>query len=287
MAQQPDTSIFTYPIQMDEVTVAAARGGWDVQAFIRRVKTDTTFEKAFRTLHLVNYTAVNDIAFYNKKGMTEAVMHSETRQTVKNRCRTMEVLSKGHTGNYYKKNGEPRHFTAELYEHLFFTKGTICNENNNMQDPEPRGAGSLEKAKYLLKQLIFSPGSKVSGVPLMGNRASVFEPGIAKKYDFRLSSTDVRGIECWAFAAIPKAGEAGSVAFRELTTWFRKSDYAIVARTYNLAYDAIVYDFDVNIRVDCTEVRGQLLPKRMEFDGTWHVSTQGRETSKFVGIFSY
>jgi hypothetical protein len=52
-AQLKDTTVFAFPIQMDEFVLKASREGWNVDEFINRVKTDTTFYKAFKTLHLV------------------------------------------------------------------------------------------------------------------------------------------------------------------------------------------------------------------------------------------
>ena len=46
-ASAQDTSIFKYPIKMDEVVISAARDGWDIDGFIKRVQNDTTFYKAF------------------------------------------------------------------------------------------------------------------------------------------------------------------------------------------------------------------------------------------------
>ncbi len=39
----------------------------NVPSFINRVKNDTTFYKAFRTLRIVGYTALNDIRMVDKR----------------------------------------------------------------------------------------------------------------------------------------------------------------------------------------------------------------------------
>ena len=39
----------------------------NVPSFIERVKNDTTFYKAFRNLHILNYTAINDIRMVDKR----------------------------------------------------------------------------------------------------------------------------------------------------------------------------------------------------------------------------
>ena len=287
-AQQPDTSIFKFPIQMDAVVVKAARGGWDVNAFIRRAKTDTTFYKAFRSMRLVPYTATNDIKIYDKKGKVSASLYSRTKQNVAGGCRTMQVLEEKVTGNFYKRNKDYRYYTAELYAYLFFTKGKICGENDRVAGAlQERGKGQIEKSKYQLKQLIFNPGSRIAGVPLMGDKAAIFEPQVAKLYDFKLSSEEYNGVECYVFKAIPKKGKEGDVVYDELSTWFRKSDYAILARDYSLSYKTMVYDFNVKMKVRTTQVGGKLLPSTIDYDGNWHVFSQDRERVKFRTVLNY
>ncbi|RYD56292.1 MAG: hypothetical protein EOP56_13240 [Sphingobacteriales bacterium] len=287
-AQYQDTSVFAYPIQMDDVVVTAARGGWDVAAFIRRVQTDTTFFKSFKTLRVKSFTAHNDIRVYDSKGRVDASLVSNTRTNAANGCRTMDVLDEKTTGDFYKRNGEYKYYTADLYAYLFFTKGRICNQNdivgNTMQE---RGKGQLEKSKYQLKQLIFNPGSKIDGIPFMGDKAAIFEPDQAKKYDFKLNSEEYNGVECYVFKAIPKADYADDVVYNELSTWFRKSDYSIVARDYSLSYKTLAYDFDVRMQVRTKLLGDRLVPTNISYDGNWHVFGKKRERVKFTTTLSY
>jgi hypothetical protein len=287
-AQVPkDSSIFKLPISMDEVVVKAVRGGWDVAGFIKRVKTDTTFYKAFRSLHLVSYNATNDIKVYNDKGNVKASYYSKTRQNVVNGCRTMQVLEEKTTGDFFKGKRQYRYYTAELYGYLFFTNGKVCGENDIVAGAlNQQGKGSLEKSKYRLKQLMFNPGSKVAGVPFMGDKAAIFEPGIAKMYEFKLSSEEYNGEDCYVFKAIPKKEYERDVVYNEFTTWFRKTDYAILARDYSLSYNTMIYDFNVKMKVRMQEVEKRLLPARIEYDGNWHVFTKNRERVKFTAIIN-
>jgi hypothetical protein len=283
-----DTSIFKYPIQMDEVVISAARGGWDVQGFIRRVQNDTTFYKAFKSMRVTSYVATNDIRMHNKKGKVNASLYSLTKQKAWNGCRAMETLQEKVTGNFYKRNKEYRYYTAELYAYLFFTKDTLCNQSDIVGDALGEAeSGRIGKHKYKLKQLIFNPGSKVAGVPLMGDKAAIFEPDVAKMYDFKLASEEYGGEECYVFKAIPKAEYKSDVVYNYLATWFRKSDYSIVARDYSLSYSTLAYDFDVQMKVRMQQVGGKLLPVKIEYDGNWHVLTQDRERVKFITTIVY
>jgi len=283
-----DTSIFKFPIAMDEVVISAAREGWDVQGFIKRVQNDTTFYKAFKSMRIMSYNATNDIRVYNKREKVTASLYSLTRQKAWNGCRTMDVLQEQVTGNFYKRNKEYRYYTAELYAYLFFTEDTLCGQSDIIGDVSgEKETGTIARQKQKLKQLIFNPGSKVAGVPFMGDKAAIFEPDIAKMYDFKLASEEYDGEECYVFKAIPKPEYKTDVVYNYLATWFRKSDYSIVARDYSLSYSTLAYDFDVVMKVRTKEQQGKLLPTRIEYDGNWHVFTQKRERVKFITTIVY
>lgn len=286
-AQRKDTSVFSQPIKMDDVVVSAVRKGFDVQGFIRRVKNDTTFYKAFRSLHIVSYSAVNDIRVYDKKAKIKASLYSKTRQSVSKGCRTMQVLEEKVTGDFYNRKRQYNYYTAELYAYLFFTTGKKCGEDDIVAGVLTKtGTGTNESNSYKLKQLMFNPGGKVKGIPLMGDKSAIFDPTIAKMYDFKLSSDDYNGEECYVFRAIPKKQYADDVVYNDFTTWFRKSDYTIVARDYSLSYKTLVYDFDVRMKVRMTHTGNKMLPAYIEYDGNWHVFTKGRERVKFVTTIS-
>jgi len=288
LSQTKDTSIFALPIQLDEYTLQASRSGWDIAGFIQRIKTDTTFYKAFRTLRIVPYTATNDIRILGKDNAVTASLYSRTKQNISKGCRSMQVLEEKTTGDFYNSKRGYNYYTAELYAYLFFTPKPVCGENNVVAGTEnQKGKGEMEKRKWQLKQLIFNPGSKVAGVPFAGNKAAIFEPDIARMYDFKLMLVEYEGEDCYLFTAVPKKEYKNDVVYNELSTWFRKSDYAIVARDYALSYKTWVYDFDVRMKVRLKEVNGQLLPFRISYGGNWHVATKQRERAQFTTVLNY
>jgi hypothetical protein len=287
-AQRTDSSIFALPVQMDEVTITAARSGWDVAGFIRRVQTDTTFYKAFRSLHLVPYTGRHQVQIFDRRGRLQASLNRRDRQLVSGRCRTMEVIHEQSTGNYFRRNGQPRYYTAQLYASVFFIEKPVCGETDIVKGAlEQRGKGRMEQHKAQLKQLIFNPGTDIQGVPFMGRKAAIFDPEVSNMYDFKLSSVEYGGEACYLFEAVPKAQYAGDVVYNQLATWFRKTDYSIVARDYALSFKTLLYDFDVRMQVRLTRVGGRLLPTRITYDGNWHVATQDRERVRFEAEFVY
>jgi hypothetical protein len=289
-AQVLDTNTYFAPILIDEVIIKASDNGFDIKDFIERIKNDTTFYKAFRSMHLATYNAENNIKVFEKKSdKVKASLVSETKQIYRNGCRTMNVLEEKTTGDFYNKKKEYNYYTAELYASLFFTKGKVCGENNivkgRLEDNDSKG--SLEKNKARLKQLMFNPGSKISGIPLMGNRSAIFDPEIAKMYDFRLAVEDKNGTPCYLFEAKPKKEYVGDVVYKQFKTWFRQSDYSIVARDYALSYNTVAYDFDVVIHVDLQQVGNTLLPSYISYRGNWFAFTKGRERVAFTAKFDY
>lgn len=285
-AQRYDTvSVFNIPVQIDEVVV---KSGWDITSFIRRVQTDTTFYKAFRTMRLVPYRATNDIKVHGKARELVASLYSKTRQEIRHGCRTMAVEEEKTTGNFYTPAHKYNYYTADLYAYLFFTKDSVCGENDIVKGAlVDKGKGKMEKSKYQLKQLIFNPGSKIEGIPMMGDKAAIFDPDQAKKYDFKILVDLFQGTPCYVFKITPKKGQEKNVVYNELTTWFRKTDYSILARNYSLSYHTILYDFDVIMKVKTIQIAGRLLPSEINYNGNWHVLTQKRERVIFNTIINY
>jgi hypothetical protein len=284
-AQKADTSAYIQSVQLDSFVV---RSGFDINAFIRRVKNDTTFYKAFRSMHLVPYTAINDIKAYGNDNDVIASLFSKTTQTISNHCRTTKAQEQQVTGNFFKRNGEYNYYTAGLYAYLFFAEKPVCGENDVVAGAlEYKESGQMGKSKYQLKQLIFNPGAKVSGVPFMGDRASIFDEREAEKYDFKISQDNYDGQECLVFHITPKKGYESKALYNELTTWFRRSDYSIVARDYSLSYSTFLYDFDVHMKVRTKQINGKLLPVHIDYDGNWHVFTKKREKVKFSADIVY
>ncbi len=279
-AQRYDTgSIFRVPVQLDSYVV---KSGFDVSAFIRRMRADTTFFKAFKNMRFVPYAAINDIQVYGSNNKPIATLHSKTKQVYEQKCRSTKVMEEHATGDFYKKNGEYRYYTAELYAYLFFAAKPVCNETDIVATAlNTRGKGQMEKSKFELKQLIFNPGAPVRGVPLMGDRESIFEQDEAEKYSFRITRESYEGQQCFVFRITPKKGYERKTLYNELTTWFRQNDYSIIARDYALSYSTLIYDFDVRMSVRTANIGGKLYPTRIGYDGNWHILTKKRERVKF------
>ena len=280
-----DTRNVSRMITLSEVVV---RTGLDVKSFLQRVKNDTTFYKAFRTLHILGFTSLNDIRMMNKDGTVKASLQSKTRQNVAIGCRTMDVLEEKTTGNIYDDDHDWNYYTAEMYAGLFFTKGKICGENNIVKGTEltTKSKSGIEKHKEQLKMLFFNPGKKIPGIPFIGNKINVFDPDVAKYYDFNIDFDEYNGELCYVFNVKVKSDLSSSdkneIVIDNMTSWFNSKTMEIVGRTYDLSYDAGVYDFDVHMEVQMTHFENYLVPKTIYYNGNWDAMFKKRERGVFT-----
>jgi hypothetical protein len=256
----------------------------DVASFIERVKKDTTFYKAFRNLRIIGYTALNDIRMLDKKGNTQASLRSKTRQIRTQNCRRMEVLEQTHSGDIFDEKGNFNYYTAQMYAGLFFTKDSVCGENNIVKGHEfsTNGLSGMEKHKEQLKMLFFNPGKKINGLPFISNKTPVFDESMADKYDMAIDFRDYNNQPCYVFTINVKDDKKSGVVINEMTTWFSEKTFEIVARNYSLSYDAGVYDFKVNMEVKMTKVGNLLVPALLSYNGNWKAIFKKRERGVFT-----
>lgn len=271
-------------VTLTEVTV---RTDINVAKFIQRVKEDTTFYKAFRSLHLVGFTSLNDIRLRDRKNKVIASLQSKTIQEREQNCRTMEIENEKVTGDFYDKNKNYNYYTAELYAGLFFTKGKVCGETNIVKgiDLDPKSQKGIEKRKQQLKMLFFNPGKKIPGIPLMGDKIDIFDPERAKYYDFLIDYDEYAGEPCYIFSIKAKpdlGGKKDKIVIDSMITWFHPKTMEVLARKYDMSYDAGVYDFNVHMEVEMTRFGKYLLPKTLRYIGTWDVAFKKRERGVFT-----
>lgn len=271
-------------VNLSEVVI---RSDLNVAMFMKRVKEDTTFYKAFRSLHLVGFTSLNDIRIYDKKGRQKASLQSKTVQHRSARCRNMKVLEEKTTGDFYD-HGNYNYYTAQLYAGLFFTRDTICGETNIVKGIEfsTRSKKGIDKHKEQLKMLFFNPGKKIAGIPFIGDKIDIFDPERAALYDFSIDITTYEGQSCYLFTIRAKEGLRGGkkdkIVIDNMVTWFNAKTMEIMARNYNLSYNAGVYDFDVHMEVELTKFGQYLLPKTLRYKGVWDVMFKKRENAVFT-----
>lgn len=287
-AQQEDSLDTERLAKMVTLSEVMLRTDINVARFINQVKNDTTFYKAFRNLHLLGFTAWNDIRVKDKKGKIKASLQSKTKQLRSNGCRSMQVLDENSTGDFYAKDSSFNYYTAELYAGLFFTKGLLCGETNIVKgiDFNPRSVSGMEKRKQQLKMLFFNPGKKISGTPFIGDKIDIFDPDRAQYYDFLIDYGDYEGQPCYIFLIKVKNDlgevENNKIVIDSMITWFSAKTMEVMARNYDMSYDAGVYDFDVHMEVQMTKFGNYLVPRLLRYIGNWDVILKKRERGFFT-----
>jgi hypothetical protein len=268
------------------LTEVVVRNNFDYKTLLNQIKEDTTFYKAFRSLHILGFSSYNDIKMLDKNGGVKASLFSKTRQNRVNGCRTMDLLEERVTGDFYDRKKDYNYMTPELYAGLFFTKGTVCGENNivkgrNLLTSDKKGT---EKHKEQLKMLFFNPGKKIPGIPFIGSKLDLYDESAHELYDYRLDIQEFHGTLSYVFSIVPKEDKVKSdrIVVDRMETWFDMKTLEVQARNYSLSYKAGVYDFDVSMEVEMTKFEGITVPKILRYKGDWDVIFKKRERAVFT-----
>jgi hypothetical protein len=283
---QDTTVVFeNQKITLPEVFV---HNNMDYLNILQRIKNDTTFYKAFRNLHLIEFSSYNNIRILNKTADTKASWYSKTIQRRQSGCRTMEITEQQTTGNFFNRKGNYNYITGEMYASIFLTKGQVCGENNIVTGKTFNTSDKSGIAKHMeqLKMLFFNPGKRIPGIPFIGDKLDLYDDRAHKLYDYKLQFTDYKGGFAYVFTIKPKE-DLGSfkrddIVVDEMTTWFDYKTLEVLARNYVLSYNAGVYDFDVNMQVEMTRVGELLVPQTLRYKGNFGVVFKKREKGEFT-----
>lgn len=255
---------------------------------LRRIKNDTSFYKAFKTLRVVNYHSDNHIEVYNKKGKVKASYQSQADQIRQGGCRTTRILQQKTTGDFLDRKGNYNYTIGDLFAGLFFAKGKVCGETNIVaghMNFETSGLSGIEKKKEQLKMLFFNPGKKIPGIPFIGDKLDLYDKEALKKYNYRLDTVTYGESHGYEFTITPKPGARG-VVIDYMRTIFDAETMDVLYRSYSLSYKAGVYDFDVKMQVKLGVRNGQLVPVDLHYKGNWSVLFKGRERASFSASLS-
>lgn len=264
------------------------RNHMDYESLLRRIQNDTTFYKAFRNLHVIEFSSYNDIRMLDKNNNVQAGYYSKTHQVRQNNCRSTRILEQKTTGDFFDNKGNLNYATGEMYASIFLTKGSICGENNivaghNFTTSDKSG---MEKHKEQLKMLFFNPGRKIPGIPFIGNKLDLYDEHAHKLYNYTLDYDTYKGNYAYVFSIKPKNNigffNRGDIVVDEMTTWFDAKTMDVIARTYSLSYKAGLYDFNVSMQVDMTHIGDLLVPETMRYKGNFSAITKKRERGEFT-----
>ncbi|MBK8520452.1 MAG: hypothetical protein IPL54_06070 [Chitinophagaceae bacterium] len=283
-AQQKIDSTVTVGKKSITLSKVVVNNKLNIPAFISRIKNDTSFYKAFRNLRILSFTAINDIRMNDGNGTMKAGLRSTTKQFRNNNCRTMQTIDEQVTGDMYDENRQLNYYTAKMYASLFFTKDTICGEDNIVTGMEFSTAGKtgMEKNKEQLKMLFFNPGKRINGLPFISNKTAIYDVEMADKYNMSIDIDMYKSQSCYIFTQKVKPENKDDVIVDEMTTWFNEETFEVVARNYSLSYKAGVYDFKVQMEVVMTKYGEYLVPSLIRYIGNWKAIFKPRERGVFT-----
>lgn len=279
-------------VQLDSVMVEAVKGGFNVDDFIELVKNDSSFYQSFKNLHVYPFRFKTSLVVLNTRDKEKASLYREATHHVNENREWTQIDKETTTGNIYKKNGSFTYYTAELLDYTFFSKDTgyVTNKstrNKNDKRKEEENNDNYER----LKTLIFNPGSKVEGVPLIGNKMAIFDEDMSPYYDYFINAENYQDtIKCYKFICRAKQNEqlktSKKAVIKELISWFDRKTFAIVKRKYVLAYSSVFFDFDVTMEVNLTQLNGVLVPVYNSYSGSWDIPFRKPEIVGFTMQFS-
>ncbi len=271
-------------IYLDSVVVTASKKGFDVDDFIRMVTTDNTFYRAFKNLRFADYYFKNNIKFYKKNGLLKASYKSINHQKFEDNCRSMEVNEQIENKNFYKGNNKNKFYTAKMYERIFYTQGTICNEDTTVStDFFTKSQDKIEEYISELKKFVFSPGQEVD-VPFIGKKMQIFSSKMSKYYTFSIQHIKYQDtLPCYLFSAVvkPEFEDRNKTIIKYLHTYFAKNSLQIIARKYHLSYKNFFYDFDVKMDVRLKKKKKKYFPVDIRYNGIWDIVFKKEENCAF------
>lgn len=277
---QPDS--LPSGILLDEAVVVAQREGFDVRAFIARVREDTTYQDAFLNLRRHPHRTDGELRVYDPRDRERAGFHRSARLVRSGDLATQVIDSVREEGRLRKADGDHRYLTARMFQSLFFPDGPRPVPAAVDEVDPSRAIGSrFERYRADLKAFMFNPGEGLD-VPIVGDKLALFEPGIARHYAMSIWSGQRNGHACWVFSAdalpdIPR----NAVVIRTMDTWFDKATGRVMAREYRLAHTGMLVSFDITMVVDLDVKDGLLVPTHVKYDGEWDLPLQRRERVRF------
>jgi hypothetical protein len=275
-------------VELDSVVIIAAREGFSVMDFVDMVRADTSLYVAFHNLRSASFIFETQMSFRDKKERQRATYHSIIRQNYLKPCRSMQILEEQTTGDFFKKKQQHRYYTYTLFDRLFLTHDTVCHSYPSPSYVEDVHAKGMEKHVHELKNLIFRPGTR-SNVPLIGRKTEIFDDRMIDLYQLSIQSDVYDGHPVYIFMARVKdeyADDENKTVFKELISYFHKTDFQVLARHYRLSQRKGVYMFDVTMHVDLIKRNEKYYPGKISYQGIWDIPMRKQEDGFFSIIFS-
>lgn len=277
---------YTDTTNIDTISITA-KAGFDVQDFIRMTKKDTSFYRAFKNLKLYPHQSKSIVNIYDKRWEKKANLNRSAHHNSNGKQGWISDIKETTDGKIYNRKGEHKFFTAEMYDKVFFQKGKFPVGNTvgdeAYQQKEAANRSKEEKYYEQLKTFMFSPGTGVDGVPLIGKKLDIFDGKMVKYYDYTLEKTKFRdSISCYQFTVKAKEGlRNDKVVITELTTFYDRRTMKIIARSYSLKQSTAMFSFNIQMFILLGLQFNEYLPLEIKYNGEWDIPFKKPERISF------
>ena len=271
-------------VTLAEVDISAVSDSFDMQKFITIVHDDTTFYLAFKAMNFYPARYKGWLKVYRKGEKEKGAIERIALRHVENQLMWVTIEEEVVDGKIKRKKGGFNYRTVEAWDEVFYpvNKQFVALQGDRDFKRE-KGQSNAEKHRNEVKQMMFSPGTDVAGVPFIGDKMGIFEPEMQPYCNFSVYPGKFRdSIDCWVFEAEAKPeSNKRKTVIKSLVTWFDKGNYNVMKREYTITYFSIPIDFRINIKVENRYFKGVLLPDIIIYDGFFDVPFIKKEIVEF------
>jgi len=257
----------------------------NVETFINKIISDTSFYQSFRDMKRYSFIAENRIFTYDKKNKVSGKIYRKIRHR-NSGPNKIEYLVKQDTGKMFKKNGQYQLYTVEMFDYIFMNAYSTDFVPNAPMSGGKNG-GTNEGYKDKLKTLIFNPGRPVKGIPFIGSKTEIFTANMRQYYDYSFASgTYLDSIPVYRFKVLVKPDLSkwtkDGIMIKELVTIFDKRNFNILGRYVDMKYSNMLFDFDVQMNIEMGYFGDDKLPTKITYQGNWNIPFKKEERASFM-----
>jgi hypothetical protein len=274
-------------ITLDNFSIVAS-SEFNINKFIARVKEDTSFYQAFKNYNYYNHTTTGHISVLNRKELIKASETIHTSQKTLpqkgfSKLKWQNQKIQQTEGKMRDRKGNFKFTTAEMYYETFFIEDTVSvsNQITSVND-EYVGNSKASQHKHDLKVVMFNPGSDVKGIPIIGKKMSIFDDDMVLYYDYSISKRLFNGSYCYVFSCLAKEKyREDKTVIKYLITYFDAETMLVLKREYKMKYSSLLFQFDVDIKVENQLKNEVIIPKSIIYDGEWDIPFKSSEKFHF------
>ena len=175
---------------------------------------------------------------------------------------------------------------------FFFPKDSFELKNivgKAYEQKQPVAKTREEKHYEQLKTFIFSPGTGVEGVPIIGRNLDVFDGKTRKFYDFTISKVSFKDtVPCYLFSVQKKKSVKDSkITIEYIHTYYDRRTMNIIARNYRIIDNTVLFSFDITIKIELDKIKNEYVPLLIQYQGEWDIPLKLPERMYFKKTMQY